>query len=52
VLDISDRDQRVLIYTAAPGSPSEVALRLLSVIGTQRLDISAEPDRCHVRSTV
>jgi transcriptional regulator with XRE-family HTH domain len=40
VLDISDRDQRVVIYTAAPGSPSEVALRLLSVIGTQRLDIS------------
>jgi transcriptional regulator with XRE-family HTH domain len=40
VLDITDRDQRVVIYTAAPGSPSEVALRLLSVIGTQRLDIS------------
>jgi MmyB-like transcription regulator ligand binding domain len=40
VLDISDRDQRVVIYTADPGSPSEEALRLLSVIGTQRLDIS------------
>ena len=40
VLDISDRDQRVVIYTATPGSPSESALRLLSVIGTQRMDIS------------
>ena len=38
VLDISDRDQRVVIYTAVPGSPSEGALRLLSVIGTQRMD--------------
>jgi transcriptional regulator with XRE-family HTH domain len=37
VLDITDRDQRVIIYTAAPGSPSEQALRLLSVVGTQRL---------------
>jgi hypothetical protein len=37
VLDISDRDQRVIIYTAAPGSPSEEAMRLLSVIGTQRV---------------
>jgi len=41
VLDISDLDQRVVIYTAAPGSPSEEALRLLSVIGTQRMDVSA-----------
>jgi transcriptional regulator with XRE-family HTH domain len=39
VLDISDRDQRVVIYTAVPGSPSEEALRLLSVIGTQRMDV-------------
>ncbi|MGW0586007.1 MmyB family transcriptional regulator, partial [Streptomyces sp. NPDC002920] len=38
VLDIADQDQRVVIYTAAPGSPAEEALRLLSVIGTQRLD--------------
>jgi transcriptional regulator with XRE-family HTH domain len=36
-LDVSDRDQRLVIYTAAPGSPSEEALRLLSVIGTQRM---------------
>jgi transcriptional regulator with XRE-family HTH domain len=39
VLDIADRDQRVVIYTAAPGSRSEEALRLLSVVGTQRLDV-------------
>jgi transcriptional regulator with XRE-family HTH domain len=38
-LDIADRDQRVVIYTATPGSPSEEALRLLSVIGTQRMDV-------------
>jgi hypothetical protein len=38
VLDITDRDQQVVIYTAAPGSPSEEALRLLSVVGTQRMD--------------
>jgi hypothetical protein len=39
-LDIADRDQRVVIYTATPGSPSEEALRLLSVIGTQRMDVA------------
>jgi hypothetical protein len=39
VLDITDRDQRVVIYTATPGSPSEEALRLLSVLGTQRMDV-------------
>ncbi|MEU9311894.1 helix-turn-helix transcriptional regulator [Streptomyces sp. NPDC048256] len=39
VLDITDRDQRVVIYTAAPGSPSEEALRLLSVVGTQRMHV-------------
>jgi len=38
-LDITDRDQQVVIYTAATGSPSEEALRLLSVIGTQRMDV-------------
>ncbi|WP_204048024.1 helix-turn-helix transcriptional regulator [Microbispora siamensis] len=37
-LDIIDRDQQVVIYTAVPGSPSEEALRLLAVIGTQRMD--------------
>ncbi|MEV1083975.1 helix-turn-helix transcriptional regulator [Streptomyces sp. NPDC050211] len=39
VLDITDLDQRVVIYTATPGSRSEEALRLLSVVGTQRLDV-------------
>ncbi|MEU3991374.1 helix-turn-helix transcriptional regulator [Streptomyces platensis] len=39
VLDIADRDQRVFLYTAAPGSPSEEALRLLSVVGTQRMGV-------------
>jgi hypothetical protein len=38
-LDLADRDQRVVICTAAPGSPSEEALRLLSVIGTERMDV-------------
>ncbi|MEV0248954.1 helix-turn-helix transcriptional regulator [Nocardia sp. NPDC050712] len=38
VLDIADRDQRVIIYTATPGSPSEQALRLLAVIGTQSME--------------
>ncbi|WP_329575767.1 helix-turn-helix transcriptional regulator [Kitasatospora sp. NBC_01250] len=37
VLDITDRDQHLIIYTAAPGSPSAEALRLLSVVGTQRM---------------
>ncbi|EFL22447.1 putative transcriptional regulator [Streptomyces himastatinicus ATCC 53653] len=39
-LDITDRDQRVVFYTATPGSSSEEALRLLSVVGTQRMDVS------------
>jgi hypothetical protein len=38
-LAIPDRDQQVIIYTATPGSPSEEALQLLSVVGTQRLDL-------------
>ena len=36
-LNIADRDQRVVICTAAPGSPPEEALRLLAVRGTRRL---------------
>jgi transcriptional regulator with XRE-family HTH domain len=35
VLDIPDRGQRLVIYTAAPGSRSVEALRLLAVVGTQ-----------------
>lgn len=38
-LDVTDRDQRVVVCTAAPGSPSEEALRLLSVVGTQRMNV-------------
>jgi transcriptional regulator with XRE-family HTH domain len=41
VLDVADRDQHVVIYTADPGSPSEEALRLLSVVGTQRMDVGS-----------
>jgi transcriptional regulator with XRE-family HTH domain len=37
VLVVPERDQRVVLYTAEPGSPSEEALRLLDVIGTQEL---------------
>ncbi|WP_310713486.1 helix-turn-helix transcriptional regulator [Streptomyces lydicus] len=39
VLDVADRDQRVVLYTATPGTPSAEALRLLSVVGTQRMDV-------------
>ncbi|GIH18056.1 helix-turn-helix transcriptional regulator [Rugosimonospora africana] len=35
VLDIAGHGQRLIIYTAAPGSPSFEALRLLGVVGTQ-----------------
>lgn len=41
-LDLTDQDQQVVVYTADPGSPSEEALRLLSVIGTQRMDVPPE----------
>lgn len=37
VLVVPERDQRVVLYTAEPGSPSDQALRLLDVIGTQEL---------------
>jgi transcriptional regulator with XRE-family HTH domain len=37
VLVIPERDQRVILYTAAPGSSSDAALRLLDVVGTQSL---------------
>ncbi|GAB2654903.1 helix-turn-helix transcriptional regulator [Kribbella swartbergensis] len=36
-LVIPERDQRVILYTAEPGSPSDDALRLLNVIGTQTM---------------
>jgi transcriptional regulator with XRE-family HTH domain len=37
VLVVPERDQRVVLYTAEPGSPSWEAIRLLDVIGTQEL---------------
>jgi hypothetical protein len=37
VLVIPERDQRVILYTADPGSPSDQAIRLLEVVGTQSL---------------
>jgi transcriptional regulator with XRE-family HTH domain len=37
MLTIPDRDQRLILYTAEPGSSSWEALRLLKVIGTQDL---------------
>ncbi|HEX5202152.1 helix-turn-helix transcriptional regulator [Paractinoplanes rhizophilus] len=42
VLDIADRDQRLIIYTPVPGSSSAEAMRLLSVIGTQRMVSAGE----------
>jgi hypothetical protein len=36
-LHIPERDQRLVLYTAAPGTPSHDALKLLKVIGTQDL---------------
>ena len=35
ILEIADRGQRLIIYTAPPGSPSLEALRLLQVVGTE-----------------
>ncbi|WP_163887696.1 MmyB family transcriptional regulator [Mycolicibacterium hippocampi] len=35
LLVVPDRDQLMVLFTADPGSPSQQALSLLSVIGTQ-----------------
>ncbi|MEV5368121.1 helix-turn-helix transcriptional regulator [Streptomyces albogriseolus] len=45
VLDITDRDQQVVIYTAEPGSPSAEAFQLLSVIGARHTTGPARPAR-------
>jgi transcriptional regulator with XRE-family HTH domain len=46
VLEISELDQNVVIYTATPGSPSEEALRLLAVIsGSPSLDTASTMPR-------
>ena len=34
---IAEQDQRLVLYTASPGTPSHEALRLLRVVGTQDL---------------
>ncbi|MFB4311888.1 helix-turn-helix transcriptional regulator [Actinomadura sp. GTD37] len=39
VLYVPERDQRVVLYTAAPGTPSHEALKLLRVVGTQDLSV-------------
>lgn len=36
-LHVPDVDQRLLVYSAAPGSPAAQALALLRVVGTQDL---------------
>jgi hypothetical protein len=41
VLLVPELDQRVVLYTAAPGTPSHDALRLLHVVGTQDLSSGA-----------
>jgi hypothetical protein len=40
VLEVPDRDQHMVILTAEPGTPSDQAMRLLKVVGTQRMDAS------------
>jgi transcriptional regulator with XRE-family HTH domain len=37
VLLVPDRDQKVVLYTAAPGTPSYEALRLLRVVGVEEM---------------
>lgn len=40
LLLVPDHDQRIVMYSAAPGSPSADAMRLLAVLGTQRVATS------------
>jgi transcriptional regulator with XRE-family HTH domain len=45
VLDIADTGQRLVMYSAAPGSPAREALKLLAVLGTQwSHDLAAQRD--------
>lgn len=39
VLYVPERDQRVVLYTTTPGTPSHEAMKLLRVVGTQDLGI-------------
>ena len=43
ILHVPDQDQRIIIYSAAPGSPSAQAMRLLAVLGTQNLTAEQTP---------
>jgi hypothetical protein len=42
-LHIPEREQRLVLYTAAPGTASHEALRLLKVVGLQELRVSGRP---------
>jgi transcriptional regulator with XRE-family HTH domain len=39
VLYVPERDQRVVLYTTTPGTPSHEAMKLLRVVGTQDLSV-------------
>ncbi|MFD8002038.1 helix-turn-helix transcriptional regulator [Streptomyces mirabilis] len=39
---VPEQDQQIIVYTADPGTPSEQALHLLAVIGTQHMPTSPE----------
>ncbi len=43
VLLVPDRDQKVVLYTAAPGTPSYEALKLLRVVGAQKMAPEGSP---------
>ncbi|RFU39706.1 XRE family transcriptional regulator [Actinomadura logoneensis] len=43
VLVVPEKDQKVVLYTATPGTESHEALKLLCVIGTQNLEAEASP---------
>jgi hypothetical protein len=43
VLLVPGQDQRIIIYSAQPGSPAADALRLLAVLGTQQMDTTSRP---------
>jgi transcriptional regulator with XRE-family HTH domain len=36
ILQVPDRDQRLIVYVPVPGSPSADALRLVSIVGSER----------------
>ena len=52
VLEISELDQHVVLYTASPGSSSEEALRLLAVIGSPGMDTERTPAQVAARGTL